>query len=72
MEKYITKWPLTISGGNHEDNHNFTFFNSKFKMIGYEETENFYYSYNVGLVHFISLNLEWYGMTTNENKIKMF
>jgi len=42
-----------LAAGNHEDSLNFTFFNEKFRMPNYDISNNHYYSYDIGLVHFI-------------------
>jgi hypothetical protein len=49
-----------MTAGNHEDNGNYTFFNDKFRSPNYEYSNNHYYSVDIGLVHFISLNLHFY------------
>jgi hypothetical protein len=49
-----------MTPGNHEDNGNWTFYNDKFRSPNYIKSNNHYYSFDLGLVHFISLDLHYY------------
>lgn len=49
-----------MSAGNHEDNFNFTFYNDKFRMPNYDRSNNHFYSFDVGLVHFVHVDLHYY------------
>ncbi len=64
MQDIDTYWPLAISAGNHQDNFNYTFYNQKFHFPLFKQTANQYYSFNVGSVHFIALNLHYYNNET--------
>ena len=59
------------TAGNHEDNLNYTFFNDKFRMPNYKKSNNNYYSFDVGLVHFISLNFGFYNDGENLQSAKV-
>lgn len=60
LQPYASTRPWMFTAGNHEDNFNFTFFNEKFRMPNYPYANNNYYSVDVGLVHFISVNMHFY------------
>mmetsp|Transcript_25042 Transcript_25042/g.34396 ORF Transcript_25042/g.34396 Transcript_25042/m.34396 type:complete len:337 (+) Transcript_25042:115-1125(+) len=64
--------PYMVNVGNHEDGFNFAFYNEFFRNMpapidapvvntGYGNTpNNWYYSWNVGLIHFVTLSSEVY------------
>lgn len=51
---------MAIIAGNHEDNYQFKFFNEKFQMPNFSKTQNNYFSFDLGLVHFVGLNLHYF------------
>ncbi|KAL4453138.1 hypothetical protein ABPG74_015369 [Tetrahymena malaccensis] len=64
-------YPLAMAPGNHEDNLNFTLFDQKFFLPGYNKTLNKYNSFTIGMVHFVHINLHYFSITTNDEKDKM-
>uniref|UniRef100_A0A146LZU8 Purple acid phosphatase n=2 Tax=Lygus hesperus TaxID=30085 RepID=A0A146LZU8_LYGHE len=50
--------PYMVCPGNHERHYNFSHFRERFTMPG--SSENLYYSFNMGPVHFVSVNTEAY------------
>ncbi|XP_014257368.1 acid phosphatase type 7-like [Cimex lectularius] len=50
--------PYMVCPGNHEEAYNFSHFRERFSMPG--QSENLYYSFNLGPIHFVSLNTEAY------------
>ena len=42
-----------LGAGNHEENYDFSFFNEKFRMPLFDLNKNNYFSFNIGLVHFV-------------------
>lgn len=66
IEPIAARVPYQTSVGNHEIAENFTHYNQRFTMIdsGGSVTNgqhnNFYYSFNVGPVHFVAFSTEFY------------
>lgn len=57
-------YPLAMTPGNHEDNLNFTLFNEKFRLPSFnEENLNNLNAFNMGLVHFLHVNLDFFSIT---------
>ncbi|XP_068243016.1 acid phosphatase type 7-like [Palaemon carinicauda] len=52
--------PYMTCPGNHEEAYNFSNYKARFTMPNYEVTENMFYSWNAGPVHFIAVNTEAY------------
>ena len=54
--------PYMVSPGNHEKKDNFTHYKARFRMPRNEASQasNFFYSFDLGLVHFISISTEIY------------
>lgn len=50
--------PYMVCPGNHEEKFNFSNYRARFNMPG--ETDNMFYSFNLGPVHFISFSSEAY------------
>lgn len=65
LEPYATSIPWLMTPGNHEDNLNYTFYNEKIHHPNFKKSRNHYYSVNIGLVHFISVDLYFYDDSTN-------
>lgn len=70
MQSITQQYPLMVGEGNHERGDNFTEYNQRFKAI---ETlagkrsgsnSNHYYSFNVGLIHYIMISTEVYSYPT--------
>ncbi|BES89928.1 Purple acid [Nesidiocoris tenuis] len=53
--------PYMVCPGNHEYHYNFSQYREKFTMPG--NTENLFYSYNIGPAHFVSISTEGYFFT---------
>ncbi|XP_023035328.1 acid phosphatase type 7 isoform X2 [Drosophila willistoni] len=53
--------PYMVCVGNHEQKYNFSHYINRFSMPG--NTENMFYSFDVGPVHFISFSTEFYYFT---------
>lgn len=65
MEPIVSQVPYQTSVGNHELAENFTHYDARFTMINSGGTDdgqmnNFYYSFNVGPIHFVSFSTEFY------------
>jgi len=58
IEKFATSMPYMVTAGNHEDFNNFSNFNARYKMPNFDKSQNHYYSYNIGNMHFVSFNLD--------------
>jgi len=58
VQDFAASMPYMISPGNHEAFHNFSNVNMRFKMPLFAQTQNHYYSYNLGNMHFASINLD--------------
>lgn len=52
--------PYMTCPGNHEHKYNFSNYRARFSMPNYEDTESFFFSWNMGPVHFIAVNTEAY------------
>lgn len=50
--------PYMVCVGNHEEQYNFSNYRNRFSMPG--DSENLWYSFDLGPVHFISINTEVY------------
>lgn len=50
--------PYMVCAGNHEEKYNFSNYRARFSMPG--ETENLWYSFDLGPVHFIGITTEVY------------
>lgn len=65
MEPIAARVPYQTSVGNHEIAENFTHYDMRFTMINSGglsngRANNFYYSFNVGPIHFIAFSTEFY------------
>jgi len=58
VQKFTATMPYMITAGNHENYHNFSLFNMRFQMPNFQQSQNHYYSFNLGNMHFVSFNLE--------------
>ena len=58
IQTFAASIPYMISPGNHETYNNFSNVNMRFKMPLFSETQNHYYSYNIGNMHFATINLD--------------
>jgi metallophosphoesterase superfamily enzyme len=65
LEPYATSVPWLMTPGNHEENLNYSFYNDKIHHPNYHYSNNHYYSVNIGLVHFISVDLNFYNDGNN-------
>lgn len=54
--------PYMTCAGNHEERHNFSEYRNRFNMPG-GERGSFYYSFDLGPIHFVSINTEMYYFT---------
>ncbi|KAF2355295.1 Iron/zinc purple acid phosphatase-like C-terminal domain [Trinorchestia longiramus] len=70
IESIAAYLPYMTCPGNHESAYHFSQYRSRFSMPQYEVTESLYYSFNMGLVHFIALSTEvyYYGALREINK----
>ncbi|KAL4491388.1 hypothetical protein ABPG72_008044 [Tetrahymena utriculariae] len=72
VQDIIAEWPTVFSPGNHEEQYNYKFFNEKFQLPNFKQTQNNYFSFNQGQVHFIGVNLNYFSRwADNQNKLKM-
>lgn len=52
--------PYMVCPGNHEEKYNFSNYRARFTMPNFKASENLWYSFNLGPVHFISISTEVY------------
>jgi 3',5'-cyclic AMP phosphodiesterase CpdA len=57
IEPIASKLPYMVSQGNHEGKEIVLHYKHRFQMPG--QSSNFYYSFNIGLVHFVSYSTEF-------------
>jgi hypothetical protein len=50
--------PYMVAPGNHEAAYNFSHYRALFKMPQYTNTQNLYYSFDMGLIHIVVYNSE--------------
>jgi len=50
--------PYMVAVGNHEDNYDYSHYINRFRMPLYSTSSNMWYSWNIGLVHFIAYSTE--------------
>jgi 3',5'-cyclic AMP phosphodiesterase CpdA len=60
IEAIAATVPYMVAPGNHEAEYNFSHIKNRFSMPQQESSENLYYSFDLGPVHFISYNTEAY------------
>jgi len=53
--------PYMVCPGNHEYSYNFSHYRSKFNMPGDPGSQKMFFSFNMGPVHIVSINTEYYG-----------
>jgi predicted MPP superfamily phosphohydrolase len=54
--------PFMTIPGNHETAYNYSNYNNRIRSPLWEETNNHYYSYNTGLIHWIAFDFDFYSM----------
>jgi len=52
--------PYMVCPGNHESSQNFLQYRNRFTMPNFKDSENIFYSFDVGPVHFVSVSTEVY------------
>ena len=60
IEPVASTVPYMTCPGNHESRYNFSHYKNRFSMPNYESTENLWYSFNLGPIHFVSYSTESY------------
>ena len=62
QQSFLSHTPMQVCAGNHEDAYNFSHYRARFHMPGGESGSgtNLYSSFNVGPVHFVSIDTELY------------
>ena len=58
IQPFTAIMPYMVTPGNHENFSNFSNFNMRFKMPLYKQTQNHYYSFGIGNIHFVTFNLD--------------
>jgi len=71
-QKVLATTPFMVTPGNHEIYGNYSFLNMRTRMPLYNQTQNHYYSFNVGKMHILTLNYYFYRDTSAENQQRMF
>eukprot|EP01015_Nassula_variabilis_P019931 TRINITY_DN3419_c0_g2_i6.p1 TRINITY_DN3419_c0_g2~~TRINITY_DN3419_c0_g2_i6.p1 ORF type:complete len:291 (-),score=57.66 TRINITY_DN3419_c0_g2_i6:61-933(-) len=59
-QKFAAQIPYMAIAGNHEIFRNYTYLNLRFKMPLYDQFQNVYYSFNLGLVHYVCFNIQYF------------
>jgi len=60
IESIASQVPYMVAPGNHESAFNFSHFKARFTMPGHAQSENLWWSVDIGTVHFVSYNTEAY------------
>ncbi|XP_026331992.1 acid phosphatase type 7-like [Hyposmocoma kahamanoa] len=60
IQPFATTVPFMVCPGNHDQNKNFTQYKSRMTMPKYQLWESMFYSWNIGRIHFVSINTEAY------------
>jgi len=60
MEPLAAYLPYMTCPGNHENADDFHQYRKRFSMPNYQQTESLYHSFNIGPVHFIAVDTEYY------------
>ena len=62
QQTFLAHTPMQVCAGNHEDAYNFSHYRARFHMPGDDSGSgtNLYSSFNVGPVHFVSIDTELY------------
>ncbi|KAI6176264.1 Purple acid phosphatase [Aphelenchoides bicaudatus] len=69
IEPIASKIPYMAGGpGNHEVYFNFTQYKNRFTMPNFKESENLFYSFDLGQVHFVSFSTEAYYEILNQKE----
>lgn len=65
IEPFAARVPFQTLPGNHEQFYNFSHYDARFTMIDEAsgEKNNHFYSFNIGLVHFVVFSTEYYRFT---------
>ena len=58
IQPFAARVPYMVSPGNHESRFNFSNYRNRFTMPAFEETENLWYSVDIGPVHLVSVDTE--------------
>ncbi|KAJ2944066.1 hypothetical protein O0L34_g8405 [Tuta absoluta] len=67
IEPVAANVPYMTTPGNHEDRYNFSHYKNRFTMPR-QGNENMFYSFNIGLAHFIMVNTEVYHIEAPEEQ----
>ena len=66
IESVAQEVPYMVAAGNHESHHNFSHYTNRFGMPNKRDSANLFYSFDLGLVHFVAYNTEaYFNMTDN-------
>ncbi|XP_070578904.1 acid phosphatase type 7-like [Ptychodera flava] len=60
IEPVAAYLPYMVCPGNHENAYNFSHYKNRFTMPGYEQSQNLWFSWNIGPAHIISISTEVY------------
>ena len=60
IEPIAATTPYMVCPGNHESRYNFSHYRARFNMPNSDETENLWYSVDIGPIHFVSYSTESY------------
>lgn len=59
LENFTTVIPIVSSPGSRESDDNFLFYSKMFKITT-QERNGFFYSFNIGYVHFVQINMAYF------------
>lgn len=71
-QSIATTRPMVFAPGNHEWFYNFSLLNYRTKMPLFNETNNHYYSWDMGSVHFIQFNYDFYDVVDEATQKRMY
>jgi len=58
IQDFAASMPLMVTLGNHENFQNFSNANMRLRMPRFSDFQNHYYSFNIGNMHFVTVNLD--------------
>jgi len=60
VQNFSAVWPMMFTPGNHEWYANYSLINFRTRMPLHNKTSNQYFSFNIGKIHFITANIDYF------------